>query len=117
MVKSALPAGSGRLRIFAALLILAIVAAMVSVPVSAGESPPLGGSLAAQSSTPAMSGTKGNANPGLGKTCPPESRSGRPDEEIRQARRGCCSWHGGVCGCSNGRLVCCDNTFSPSCGC
>lgn len=32
-------------------------------------------------------------------------------------RRGCCSWHGGVCGCSNGRAVCCDQTYSPSCGC
>lgn len=31
--------------------------------------------------------------------------------------RGCCSWHGGVCGCSAGRAVCCDNTLSPSCGC
>jgi len=31
--------------------------------------------------------------------------------------RGCCSWHGGVCGCSGGRAVCCDNTLSPSCGC
>lgn len=32
-------------------------------------------------------------------------------------RRGCCSWHGGVCGCRGGRAVCCDNTLSPSCGC
>ena len=34
------------------------------------------------------------------------------------AQRGCCSWHNGVCGCgSNGRVVCCDNTYSPSCTC
>lgn len=33
------------------------------------------------------------------------------------ARRGCCSWHGGVCGCSGGRQVCCDGQFSPSCRC
>ncbi len=33
------------------------------------------------------------------------------------ARRGCCSWHGGVCGCSYGRARCCDGTLSPSCGC
>jgi hypothetical protein len=33
------------------------------------------------------------------------------------SRRGCCSHHNGVCGCSNGRAVCCDNTLSPSCGC
>lgn len=32
-------------------------------------------------------------------------------------RRGCCSWHGGVCGCSNGRTKCCDGTLSPTCGC
>lgn len=35
-----------------------------------------------------------------------------------KARRGCCSHHGGVCGCSNsGRAVCCDGSLSPSCGC
>jgi len=32
-------------------------------------------------------------------------------------RRGCCSHHDGVCGCSNGRAVCCDGSYSPSCGC
>lgn len=37
----------------------------------------------------------------------------------REARRGCCSWHGGVCGCDSrsGRLRCCDGQLSPSCGC
>jgi len=33
------------------------------------------------------------------------------------AQRGCCSWHQGVCDCSNGRVVCCDGTKSPSCTC
>jgi hypothetical protein len=33
------------------------------------------------------------------------------------AQSGCCSYHGGVCGCSGGRAVCCDGAFSPSCGC
>jgi len=33
------------------------------------------------------------------------------------AGRGCCSWHDGVCGCSNGRQLCCDGTLSPSCTC
>jgi len=33
------------------------------------------------------------------------------------AQRGCCSHHGGVCGCSGGRAVCCDGALSPSCGC
>lgn len=32
-------------------------------------------------------------------------------------RRGCCSHHGGVCGCSTGTAKCCDGTLSPSCGC
>jgi len=34
-------------------------------------------------------------------------------------QRGCCSWHGGVCGCdsSSGRVRCCDGTLSPSCRC
>lgn len=32
-------------------------------------------------------------------------------------RRGCCSHHGGVCGCSSGRARCCDGSLSPSCGC
>ena len=37
---------------------------------------------------------------------------------IPDMRRGCCSHHGGVCGCSvSGRTVCCDGTLSPSCGC
>ena len=32
-------------------------------------------------------------------------------------KRGCCSWHGGVCGCKNERVICCDGTISPSCRC
>ncbi len=32
-------------------------------------------------------------------------------------KRGCCSHHQGVCGCSNGRNECCDGTLSPSCTC
>jgi hypothetical protein len=32
-------------------------------------------------------------------------------------RRGCCSWHGGVCGCQGGRVLCCDGTLSPTCRC
>lgn len=34
-------------------------------------------------------------------------------------RRGCCSHHGGVCGCqeSSDRIICCDGTLSPSCRC
>jgi hypothetical protein len=32
-------------------------------------------------------------------------------------RAGCCSHHGGVCGCMGNRAKCCDGTLSPSCGC
>ena len=34
------------------------------------------------------------------------------------AQRGCCSQHGGVCGCSKtGVQMCCDGTGSPTCRC
>jgi hypothetical protein len=36
-----------------------------------------------------------------------------------EARRGCCSHHGGVnyCDRSQGMLVCRDGSYSPTCGC
>lgn len=33
------------------------------------------------------------------------------------AKRGCCSWHRGVCGYSGGRIQCCDGSTSPTCTC
>jgi hypothetical protein len=33
------------------------------------------------------------------------------------AQSGCCSHHDGVCGCSGTMVMCCDNSFSPSCRC
>lgn len=34
------------------------------------------------------------------------------------AQQGCCSWHGGISYCaSNGRYVCRDGTYSPTCRC
>lgn len=37
---------------------------------------------------------------------------------IQAERAGCCSRHGGVCGCTKDhRAKCCDGTLSPSCGC
>lgn len=33
------------------------------------------------------------------------------------SKSGCCSWHGGVCGCRAGRVICCDGEESPSCTC
>ncbi|HHT9146901.1 MAG: hypothetical protein Q7J31_15660 [Syntrophales bacterium] len=50
-----------------------------------------------------------------------ESKNISTNEGVRwpiwMERSGCCSWHGGVCGCQNGRALCCDGTLSPSCGC
>jgi hypothetical protein len=37
--------------------------------------------------------------------------------DSKLAHQGCCSHHGGVCGCGMGRAVCCDGQYSPSCGC
>ena len=38
---------------------------------------------------------------------------------VIENRAGCCSHHGGVCGCNHKRhkQKCCDGTFSPSCRC
>jgi len=44
-------------------------------------------------------------------------RTTMPSSTSIVERRGCCSWHGGVCGCSLGRVSCCDGTLSPSCTC
>jgi hypothetical protein len=37
--------------------------------------------------------------------------------ETVAAPKGCCSNHGGVCGCKGGQDLCCDKTLSPSCTC
>jgi hypothetical protein len=37
--------------------------------------------------------------------------------ETCDAGQGCCSHHGGQCGCSGARVKCCDGTLSPSCEC
>lgn len=39
------------------------------------------------------------------------------EDSTGTGQRGCCSWHSGVCGCLGTRVVCCDNTLSPSCTC
>jgi hypothetical protein len=41
----------------------------------------------------------------------------RNNSESTVAGRGCCSYHGGQCGCRGGSVVCCDGSFSPSCEC
>jgi hypothetical protein len=45
---------------------------------------------------------------------PTSSAAPATSEEPQQ---GCCSSHGGVCGCMGGRTQCCDGTQSPSCRC
>ena len=47
----------------------------------------------------------------------PRVQEQQDQKSLLLAKQGCCSWHGGVCGCSNGRVLCCDNTLSPSCRC
>lgn len=39
--------------------------------------------------------------------------------KISEYRRGCCSHHGGVCGCDRrtNHQLCCDGAISPSCLC
>jgi hypothetical protein len=40
------------------------------------------------------------------------------DTTLKELQKsGCCSHHGGVCGCEDGRAKCCDGTLSPTCGC
>ena len=47
------------------------------------------------------------------------ARACSSDGIIQEAKQGCCSHHGGVCGCnsSTGHQLCCDGADSPSCGC
>ena len=53
--------------------------------------------------------------PAQSQLCEDLHNSDVTDEKL--ARRGCCSHHKGVCGCSGGRQQCCDGTLSPSCTC
>ena len=39
------------------------------------------------------------------------------DTRGRVYGQGCCSSHGGECGCQDGRDLCCDGALSPSCTC
>jgi len=48
-------------------------------------------------------------------SCDELRMSGLTSDQL--TKRGCCSWHDGVCGCSGGRTQCCDGTQSPSCTC
>jgi hypothetical protein len=50
--------------------------------------------------------------------CIPNPDEFRMSKPVQEAKQGCCSHHGGVCGCAvTGRAQCCDGAESPSCGC
>lgn len=56
-------------------------------------------------------GPRANAGP-----ISPETSGVEAPAEVE--KRGCCSHHHGVCGCSEGHMtLCCDGTTSPTCGC
>jgi hypothetical protein len=48
--------------------------------------------------------------------CPAQVVQGRIDL-AQVAQTDCCKGHKGVCGCRAGKIVCCDNTVSPTCTC
>ena len=56
--------------------------------------------------------TEGDGHPLVAESCGAATTG---DDTL--AQQGCCSWHGGVCGCSGTRTACCDGTLSPSCSC
>ena len=47
------------------------------------------------------------------------SQAQKKEQQLLLVRSGCCSHHGGVCGCdeNSGMIQCCDGTLSPSCTC
>ena len=49
--------------------------------------------------------------------CSPSKLAQADTTPITPQASGCCSSHNGVCGCSNGRSLCCDGTLSPTCTC
>ncbi|CAN5197546.1 hypothetical protein BH09MYX1_BH09MYX1_51600 [soil metagenome] len=51
----------------------------------------------------------------VGAAAPPDHE--QQDQHPSPDRPGCCSHHGGVCGCASSQAPCCDRTLSPSCGC
>lgn len=53
----------------------------------------------------------------LNRTLSPQKKSSDNMDGVLVARSGCCSHHGGVCGCSGNTIMCCDGSASPSCRC
>ena len=55
-----------------------------------------------------------SVTPGL-QACPAVDQSRLDVAQVAQTD--CCKGHKGVCGCRAGKIVCCDNTASPTCTC
>ncbi|MBU1666568.1 MAG: hypothetical protein KKG92_14390 [Gammaproteobacteria bacterium] len=53
--------------------------------------------------------------PTLLQACP--APSGQRIDTAQVSQSDCCKGHKGVCGCRAGKIVCCDNSASPSCTC
>ncbi len=47
--------------------------------------------------------------------CPPATPT--PGHLAQVTQTDCCKGHKGICGCRAGKIVCCDNTISPTCTC
>lgn len=58
-----------------------------------------------------------NVITGISAACSERSHLSMAFAAINTERSGCCSHHGGVCGCSGSSQKCCDGSISPSCGC
>ena len=69
------------------------------------------------SSSPSPSPNPSQTVPSLQKI-PSTEGNGRTFATAEEAMQsGCCSHHGGVCGCGDGRKICCDGVASPTCTC
>lgn len=53
--------------------------------------------------------------PILQQACP--APSGQRIDTAQVSQSDCCKGHKGVCGCRAGKIVCCDNSTSPTCTC
>ncbi|PIV89381.1 MAG: hypothetical protein COW48_00770 [Hydrogenophilales bacterium CG17_big_fil_post_rev_8_21_14_2_50_63_12] len=51
----------------------------------------------------------------LPQACPAPVGQRLATAQVSQAD--CCKGHKGICGCRAGKIVCCDNTISPTCTC
>jgi len=64
---------------------------------------------------PAFNAGAPEATLGALQACTPEMNV--PGQLAQVSQTDCCKGHKGVCGCRAGRIVCCDNTISPTCTC